>query len=308
MSSLDKKHRPKTLNAFAGNTTVIKRLKSLLADKESFPSALLFQGPRGCGKTSLSRIIPKKLGISEILELNIGSQRGIDHARNLEDNVKYSSIAGGGKFIILDECHRGTVDFFNCLLKILEEPPPNVYFSLCTTNPEKLIDTIKSRTKPPFIVKKLTTEEMKTLVTKIARKEKIDISGSSIMRAILTASDGIPRDALLILNSIKSIDDPETMLEFIKDGSWDEDNKEVNELCQILLRGGTYKQTMEIVSKLDGDPDEIRRSVLNYMAKVLSGSNNPKAAIIISNFYESFWQVGKAGVVFAVWNCLNPTE
>ena len=304
MASLDKKFRPKTFKTFVGNKVLIARLNALLEDKPSFPSAMLFQGPRGCGKTTLARIIGKKLVVSEITELNLGNLRGIDNARNIEENVKYPSMDGKGKLIILDECHRGTVDFWNSMLKVTEEPPPNVYFILCTTNPEQLPTTMLSRTKPPFQVNKLVLEEMKYLINRVSRREKININ-SSVMRAITSAADGIPRDALLILNSIRSIKDSKTMISFIKDGSWDEENKEINQLCQALLKKFSYKETMNIVSKMEKGPEDIRRGVLNYMTKVLLGGDNERAALIIEYFADNYYNSGKAGLVYSVYMCLR---
>jgi len=304
MSSLDKKYRPRTFRAFIGNKILISRLESLLSDPEHFPSAMLLQGDRGCGKTTLGRIIAKKLGVTEVTELNLGNLRGIDNARNIEENIRYPSMDGKGKVIILDECHRGTADFWNSMLKVLEEPPSNVHFILCTTNPEQLIPTIISRTKPPFQVKKLNLEEMKFLIDKVSRREKIKIE-NAVMRTIISTADGIPRDALLILNSIKNINNSKTMIQFIKDSSWDEENKEINQLCQALLKKYSYKEVMSIVNKMEQDPEHIRRGILKYMGKVLVNNNNERAALIMEYFLENFWNSGKQGIIYAVYMCLR---
>jgi len=304
MPSLDKKYRPTSFRTFIGNRTLIARLKELLNDKESFPSAMLFQGERGCGKTTLARIVAKQLDITNIVELNLGNLRGIDNARSIEENTKYLSIDGGGKVIIIDESHRGTVDFWSSMLKVLEEPPPNIHFILCTTNPEKLINTVVSRTKPPFQVGRLHLDEMKLLIKKIARKEKIAIT-NSVLRSITSSAEGIPRDALLILNSIKNIDDPITMIKFIKDGSWDEKNKEINELSNSLLKGVGHKQIMTMVRKMDQDPEHIRRGVLNYMSKVLLNNDNERAAMIMECFIDNLYNTGKAGLIYAIYSSIK---
>jgi len=108
------------------------------------------------------------------------------------------------------------------------------------------------------------------------------------------------------LNSVKNIDDPEDMLEVIKDAIESEKAKvEGIELSRSLLKGNSYKAIMKIVSKLEEDPELIRREILKYMTQVLLGGANDKAALIINNFYDDFYSSGKAGLVLSVYNTIQ---
>jgi len=308
MTSLDIKYRPKTFKRIVGNTVLVRRIESMFNDLESFPSTILLQGPSGCGKTTIARIIAKKLKIEEVHELNIANQRKIDDARSIVDGIRYSSMtATQGKVIILNECHKANNEFQNAMLESLEEPPPNVHFILCTTEPEKLLTTIKTRSTK-FQVKRLGRSEIIALVTHVSNKEDINISKSGI-RAITTYSDGSPRTALVLLNSVKNIDDPEDMLEVIKDAIESEKAKvEGIELSRSLLKGNSYKAIMKIVEKLEEDPELIRREILKYMTQVLLGGANDKAALIINNFYDDFYSSGKAGLVLSVYNTIQGND
>ena len=206
--------------------------------------------------------------------------------------------------ILVHNCHKANNEFQNAMLESLEEPPPNVHFILCTTEPEKLLTTIKTRSTK-FQVKRLGRSEIIALVTHVSNKEDINISKSGI-RAITTYSDGSPRTALVLLNSVKNIDDPEDMLEVIKDAIESEKAKvEGIELSRSLLKGNSYKAIMKIVSKLEEDPELIRREILKYMTQVLLGGANDKAALIINNFYDDFYSSGKAGLVLSVYNTIQ---
>jgi len=307
MASLDKKYRPKTLKRIVGNKQIVITLKSFFRNPDSFPATILLQGPSGCGKTTLARIIAKmlKVGKGNVYELNIGTQRKIDDARAILENLRYSPMHGSGKVIVLNECHKANNEFQNVMLETLEEPPPNVYFILCTTNPEKLLDTIKTRSTI-MTVRTLDHDEIMQAVKYVARKEGKTIA-SSIVRKIATASQGSPRSALVILNQIINLKSSQRMKEVIANYNPMEDPK-LNEFCQALLKGTGYKGLMKIVKGLDGDAEDIRYRVLDYMSKVLIDKDNAVAAMVINNFYDSFQYVGKAGLVLAVYNVIASLE
>jgi DNA polymerase-3 subunit gamma/tau len=305
MASLDKKYRPSTFKNFVGNEVVVRRLKSLLKDLDSFPSCILLQGPSGCGKTTLARIVAKSLKIKEVHELNIAYQRKIDDARSIVDGIRYQSMeTTSGKVIVLNECHKANNEFQNAILESLEEPPPHVHFILCTTEPNKLLDTIRTRADK-FQVKRLGRTEISELVKNVSRKEDIAIS-KSIIRKIATGADGSPRVALVLLNSIKNIEGREEKLEVIKEMIESEiASEEAIELSRALLKGDSYKRIMKLVNKLEEDPEIIRREILKYMSTVLINGKNNKAALIINNFWDDYYSVGKAGLILNVYNTIE---
>lgn len=225
------KYRPKNLDEI-DSVEVSESLKKIVSSG-SIPHAFLFVGPKGTGKTSAARILAKIINCEEVLkgknlkvksyepcdkcdqcvatskgvnldviEMDAASNRGIDDVRNLRDAVKLAPAAGSKKIYIIDEAHMLTAEASNALLKTLEEPPEHVVFILATTNPEKIIDTIKSRTTV-IAFKKAKIEELVKALTRVCIGESLKISKESL-ELIAKAADGAFRDAIKILEQILS--------------------------------------------------------------------------------------------------------
>lgn len=115
-------------------------------DLSKVPQSMLFYGPYGCGKTSIARIFAKKLTKckTDICEINASEARGIDDVRGWAESARFSPI-GGAKIYIIDELHQMTQAAQSALLKVIETPPPRIYFFLCTTEPGKLLPALQSR-------------------------------------------------------------------------------------------------------------------------------------------------------------------
>src|SRR3972149_7073896 len=204
------KYRPKSLEEL--DSEPVRQSLSKIAASGRIPHALLFSGPKGIGKTSAARILakilncehPPKKGVScnrclsctsiaqgsniDVIELDAASHRGIEDVRSLRDAVGLSTAKAPNKVYIIDEAHMLTTEASNALLKTLEEPPGHVYFILATTNPEKLVDTIRSRTVSiPF--KKASTQELVRSLEKVAKGEKLKVDKETL-EVIAKASDG----------------------------------------------------------------------------------------------------------------------
>lgn len=296
------KYRPQSLGEIFGNEEVKESLESLV-EAENRPHVFLFHGSSGSGKTTFARILAKMVGGSEndILEINMSNNRGIETARGIIGNVEYSPLFGEASVYILDEFHKSTPDFQNAVLKIFEDTPDHVYFILCTTDPSKIIKTIKNRATI-FEVEKLDLYEMFRLLAKVAKKEKIKITDENLKK-IVNASKGIPRQALIFLNQISGIEDEEKIYKILQ--NIDEEKVEIITLCRKLLSSSlkNWNSISQLLVKIEDDPEKVRRAILGYMTQVLLKGENPKAALILDCFQKPFYN-GKPDLVLSCYYCL----
>src|SRR3989304_1453147 len=145
--TLHTKYRPKHFEEVIGQIEIVKSLQNLI-ETGKMPKSFLFTGPSGTGKTTLARIIANKLGcdIQNIIEVDAATNTGVEDMRVLCEGLRYPAFGlTTVKVAIVDECQEISKSSWSSLLKIIEEPPSHLYFVFCTTEPSKVLDTIKTR-------------------------------------------------------------------------------------------------------------------------------------------------------------------
>lgn len=311
MPSLYVKYRPQTFDDIVGNEPAIASLSKAITKKNHSHSYML-TGPSGTGKTTVARIMAKNiLKASDICihEINASDDRGIDTARNIIQQMRYNPTDGNVTVFILDEAHMLNKAFMNAILKSIEEPPEFVYFFICTTEPGKIIETIKTRcTEIKF--KSLKIEELCQVIKRVCKLENVKLS-NDIIESIAEKANGSPRKSLVILESVLGIEDEDDREKYIENYSASEEDPEIIELARALLdTRNDWKVIAKILKKLKesnklDEPETVRYIILGYMnAVLLNGSMNKRAAIAIEAFAEPTYNTGKVGITLAAFNTI----
>ncbi|MEN4473379.1 DNA polymerase III subunits gamma/tau [Mycolicibacterium cosmeticum] len=222
--ALYRKYRPASFAEVVGQEHVTAPLSTALSAGR-INHAYLFSGPRGCGKTSSARILARSLnceqgptptpcgvcdscvalapngpGNVDVVELDAASHGGVDDTRELRDRAFYAPAQSRYRIFIVDEAHMVTTAGFNALLKIVEEPPDHLIFVFATTEPDKVLPTIRSRTHHyPFRL--LAPKTMRGLLERICTQEGVEVD-DAVYPLVIRAGGGSPRDSLSVLDQL----------------------------------------------------------------------------------------------------------
>ena len=222
--ALYRRYRPETFAEVIGQEHVTEPLRAALANNR-VNHAYLFSGPRGCGKTTSARILARALnceqapiadpcgecdscrdlarggpGSIDVIEIDAASHGGVDDARDLREKAFFAPVRSKYKVYIIDEAHMVTTQGFNALLKLVEEPPPHLRFIFATTEPDKVLPTIRSRTHHyPFRL--IPPRLLASYLSELCDKEGVEIEAAAIP-LVVRAGAGSARDTLSVLDQL----------------------------------------------------------------------------------------------------------
>ena len=283
---LARKWRPEQFDDVVGQSHVTRTLKNAI-ESNRIAHAYLFVGPRGIGKTTLTRIFAKALnclasdkptvtpcGVCDIcreiaagnsfdvLEIDGASNNGVDQVRDLREQVQFAPTKGRFRIFIIDEVHMLTTQAFNALLKTLEEPPPHTKFVFATTEGDKILPTIISRCQR-FDLRRIPTALIVERLRYICAQEQVTISDDALL-AVARGAEGGMRDALSALDQLISF----------KGDSLTEDDvlavfglisrQSLETLAGHILTG-EIDEMLRLVALLDGAGKDLRRLVAELL-------------------------------------------
>ncbi|MDA9747095.1 DNA polymerase III subunit gamma/tau [Prochlorococcus sp. AH-736-M13] len=276
------KYRPSNLDELVGQKFISITLKQALLTKKIAP-AYLFNGPRGTGKTSSARIFAKSLNCQafdqptitpcckcdlcrqitdgsalDIIELDAASNTGVENIREIIERARFAPTQARWKVYVIDECHMLSTAASNALLKTIEEPPSRVVFILATTNPERVLNTIKSRCQK-FDFRRISPSDIFQHLSEIAEKESIEYEVQAL-KMIAKRSNGGMRDAQSLLDQLNLL--PEGIT--------------INNIQNLLGEVSESELTNLIKSLVENNPE----SLIITCNKLYDAGNEPLQIII----------------------------
>ncbi len=276
------KYRPNNLDELVGQKFISITLKQALLTKKIAP-AYLFNGPRGTGKTSSARIFAKSLNCQafdqptitpcckcdlcrqitdgsalDIIEIDAASNTGVENIREIIERARFAPTQARWKVYVIDECHMLSTAASNALLKTIEEPPSRVVFILATTNPERVLNTIKSRCQK-FDFRRISPSDIFQHLSEIAEKESIEYEVQAL-KMIAKRSNGGMRDAQSLLEQLNLL--PEGIT--------------INNIQNLLGEVSESELTNLIKSLVENNPE----SLIIICNKLYDAGNEPLQIII----------------------------
>jgi len=307
---LYRKYRPKKFFEVIGQEEAVNILANM-GREGKVPHCILFSGPSGVGKTTLARILKGKLGCSDIdcVEVNAAETRGIDLPREIEDRMWLAPMNGKVRVWIIDECHRLTGDAQSAFLKILEDTPSHVYFFLCTTDPQRLLPTIRGRAHEVKL-RSLEVDELVVVMNRVLESEGRVLS-DEVKTRIARAAQGSARKVLVLLGAVLASGKEDGLEDVL--GSADVEYQAV-EVARVLLKDRvTWAEVAKIlngIKDLDDQVETVRWVVLGYMKKVILGGGKKagRAADVLAAFQKNWYDSKSAGLVLACYDLVAGTK
>ncbi len=285
--ALYRKYRPSDFDSVVGQTAIVKTLKNSIIN-HNYTHAYMFFGPRGTGKTTVSKIFARNVnclspvdGVAckkcsacktsfshdcvDIIEIDAASNNGVNEIRELRNNVNLVPSELKYKVYIIDEVHMLTDAAFNALLKTLEEPPEHIIFILATTDPQKVPETIISRCQC-FSFKRISDAVIRDRLDYVCKQEKIQID-PEVLERISVLSDGGLRDALGMLDMLTSYTNEKITLEDFNEVNGIVSDADLDCFIQYVMEGN-IKCLLEKIAEFNNNGKnliQIMVQILNYV-------------------------------------------
>jgi DNA polymerase-3 subunit gamma/tau len=289
MTSLINKYRPQEFAQVVGQDPVVRSLQAVL--KRGSSKTFLFTGGSGTGKTTIARIVARELGClpADLLEIDAVTFTGVDDMRAVTANLIYKPLGEGAvKAIIVDEVQGLSKQALQSLLKILEEPPSWVCWFLCTTEPTRIPENIRTRCTR-YDLKPVSVLVLGDLLEDVANKEKLNLDGK-IIDLCAREANGSPRQALVNLTACSGAKTYAEAQELLRSAT---DSEEAVNLARALVKGAQWEEVWRIVNGLQNiNPESVRHVVRAYVLRVALNAKSEATAgrslEILSEFSEPF--------------------
>lgn len=300
-------YRPKQFEDVAGQPEAVKMLAGMVA-KNRVPHALMLTGPSGVGKTTLARILRRKLGChsSDFTELNCADVRGIDAVRDVQRAAGLAPMGGKCRMWLLDESAKLTNDAQTMLLKVLEDTPAHAYFVLATTDPQKHLKTILNRCTE-IRLRPLPADNLRQLVGKVAEEEAIELV-PEVLDKLVEVADGSARKALVLLQQIAQLPEDREQLDTLERA---DTKRQAIEIARALLDPRSkWDKVAAVLRDLDDDPESVRHLILAYAQSVVLGGGQMagQAGKMLTFFESNFFDSKKPGLVGRCWEMFQDTK